>query len=259
MTVEKWKSEPFFFDCAMTVVFALIGAISLTSARVPLVRPTVRLSARPPRALVTADAALALEQPSQPSASRKWRLWPCGDDLDRKIANLALPAMLNLAIFPLAGAVDVYWVGRMGNAQVLAGMGAANQVFSTLFWLIAFLPSVTTPRVADAIGRGDRELAAARVCEAVALAVTLGFFGFLLVQLFPAALLRVVTPPSSSIFAAARPYLRYRGLSFVPALVSAVAFSAFRAEMDAITPLLITLLANAINCILDPILIFSAG
>lgn len=242
----------------MTVLVLVLAAQAHGSAgRQPLrARPAARpLAARPLLALAHAEAKLApAGQPQRP-----WRLWPCGDQLDRKIMGLALPAMLNLAIFPLAGAVDLYWVGRMGDAQVLAGMGAANQVFSTLFWSIAFLPSVTTPRVADAIGRGDRELAARRVCEAVALAVALGAFGFCLVQFFPANLLRVVAPPSSSIFSAAEPYLRYRGLSFVPALVSAVAFSAFRAEMDAVTPLLVTLLSNAINCVLDPILIFNCG
>jgi Na+-driven multidrug efflux pump len=45
----------------------------------------------------------------------------------------------------------------------------------------------------------------------------------------------------------------------MPALFSAVAFSAFRAEMDAITPLLITLFSNVLNCVLDPILIFNLG
>lgn len=232
------------------------GHVSLVRAR-SVVRPHMHLRARARASSV--DPLASDLPPSQAPTRRPWGLWPCGDLLDRKIMGLALPAMLNLAIFPLTGAVDIYWVGRMGNAQVLAGMGAANQVFSTLFWSIAFLPAVTTPRVADAIGRGDRELAARRVCEAVALAVALGLFGFCLVQFFPASLLRVVTPPSSSIFDAAQPYLRYRGLSFVPALVSAVAFSAFRAEMDAVTPLVITVLANAVNCVLDPLLIFNAG
>jgi Na+-driven multidrug efflux pump len=194
---------------------------------------------------------------SEPGRLRPF--WPCGDALDKKILALALPATINLAIFPLAGAVDVYWVGRMGEARVLAGMGAANQVFSTLFWLIAFLPSVTTPRVAEAIGKGDRELAATRVCEALALACALGLFGFLLVQLFPITLVSVVTPPTSAIFESALPYLRWRSISFMPALFSAVAFSAFRAEMDAITPLLITLFSNVLNCVLDPILIFNLG
>jgi hypothetical protein len=56
--------------------------------------------------------------------------WPSGDSLDKRIMAIALPAMLNLAIMPLVGAADTFWVGRMANAQALAGQGAANQIFS---------------------------------------------------------------------------------------------------------------------------------
>ena len=35
------------------------------------------------------------------------KTWPCGDELDKRIYKLALPAMLNLAILPLVGAADV--------------------------------------------------------------------------------------------------------------------------------------------------------
>lgn len=49
-------------------------------------------------------------------------------DLDRQILKLWFPAILNLVLIPLVGAVDVFWVGHMNNAITLAGMGAANQV-----------------------------------------------------------------------------------------------------------------------------------
>ena len=40
---------------------------------------------------------------------------PRNDDFDKKIATLALPAIVNFAILPLVGAVDTAFVGRMGN------------------------------------------------------------------------------------------------------------------------------------------------
>lgn len=54
--------------------------------------------------------------------------WSIGDELDKRILLLALPAILNNAILPLVGAADTFWVGRMKNALTLAGQGAANQV-----------------------------------------------------------------------------------------------------------------------------------
>lgn len=57
----------------------------------------------------------------------------------------------------------------------------------------------------------------------------------------------------------ARPYLVIRALAFLPSLTSLVGFSAFRGVLDTVTPVKISLLANLINCVLDPILIFTLG
>jgi len=72
-------------------------------------------------------------------------LWPCGDALDRRLTKIALPCIANFAINPLIGAVDLFWVNRMGNALAVAGQAAANQVFSSAFWLASFLPSGASP------------------------------------------------------------------------------------------------------------------
>ena len=68
-------------------------------------------------------------------------IWPSFDALDDRLMKIALPCMLNFAINPLIGAVDLFWVNRMGNALAVAGQSAANQVFNSAFWLASFLPS----------------------------------------------------------------------------------------------------------------------
>ena len=70
--------------------------------------------------------------------------WPCFDTMDRKLISISLPVIANFAINPLIGAVDLFWVNRMGNALAVAGQSAANQVFSSAFWLSSFLPSSKT-------------------------------------------------------------------------------------------------------------------
>ena len=104
---------------------------------------TSRLHSEVVSAAVDADVAYA--------GPKLLRGMPKNDALDRRIASLALPAIVNFAILPLVGAVDTAFVGRMGNALALAGQGAANQVFSSTFWVISFLPSVITPLVAQAV------------------------------------------------------------------------------------------------------------
>ena len=68
-------------------------------------------------------------------------MWPQFDDLDKRMIKIALPCIANFAINPLIGAVDLFWVNRMGNALAVAGQAAANQVFSSAFWVVSFLPS----------------------------------------------------------------------------------------------------------------------
>lgn len=68
-------------------------------------------------------------------------VWPTMDELDRKLIKITLPCIANFAINPLIGAVDLFWVSRMGNALAVAGQAAANQVFNSAFWIASFLPS----------------------------------------------------------------------------------------------------------------------
>ncbi len=68
-------------------------------------------------------------------------LWPCFDELDRRLISISLPVIANFAIGPLIGAIDLFWVNRMGNALAVAGQSAANQVFNSAFMLASFLPS----------------------------------------------------------------------------------------------------------------------
>ena len=96
------------------------------------------------------------------------------DELDKEIAGVMLPSVVNLAVIPLVGAVDTLWIGRMGSALALAGQGAANQCFFSTFFLIAFIPTITAPLVAKSAGAGDIAGACKRVCEALFLANVLG-------------------------------------------------------------------------------------
>ena len=156
---------------------------------------------------------------------------PAGDDLDKQIFKLALPAVLNLAILPLVGAADTFWVGRMGNALALAGQGAANQIFNSAFWIISFLPSVVTPLVAKAAGAGDKETVQERVGEAIFIGTFMGLLGMVLLSVLPNHALALVIPKGSDALVHAKPYLTIRALTFIPALLSTVAFAAFRGDI----------------------------
>jgi MATE family multidrug resistance protein len=183
-------------------------------------------------------------------------LWPCNDALDKRILNIALPAILNFAILPLVGAADTLFVGRMGNSLALAGQGAANQIFNSAFWVLSFFPSVVTPLVARAHAAGDGDALRARVGEAMLFGGIMGILGTYVLVTMPERAISVVLPTAAKAREYAVPYLSIRGLTFLPAIISTICFAAFRGTLDVLTPLRIAVIANVVNIVLDPFFIF---
>ncbi|KAK1747948.1 ABC transporter [Skeletonema marinoi] len=184
-------------------------------------------------------------------------MWPQFDDLDKRMMKIALPCIANFAINPLIGAVDLFWVNRMGNALAVAGQAAANQVFSSAFWIVSVLPSVTATLVSKANAKGDE----GEVQDAVSQALVAGFYvslvGSLLMLRYPDKVLSSVLKDGAPALQYAKPYLFIRSFAFLPSLISIIGFSAFRGTLDTKTPLKISLFSNMCNAILDPILMFT--
>jgi len=184
---------------------------------------------------------------------------PKFDKLDRTILVLSVPAIVNFMLVPLVGAADTFWVGKMGNAAALAGTGAANQIYSTTFWIFGFLPSVITPLVAQAYGAKDMDGVQRYIGEALFLSLVIGLLGCAIVLLQSERLLGIVIPAGAPAMAFAVPYFLCRGISFLPAMLSTVGFATFRGTLDTVTPLAISAFANLFHIVLLPILIFNCG
>jgi putative MATE family efflux protein len=121
---------------------------------------------------------------------------------------------------------------------------------------MSFLPSIVSPLVANAAGAGDLEGVQERVGEAVFLASILGLSGMFCLTLFPHKALNIVLATDAPVRVFATPYLAIRALTILPAMLSTVAFAAFRGTQEFVTPLKISLAANLVNFCLDPLLIF---
>ncbi|CAJ1342751.1 unnamed protein product [Effrenium voratum] len=178
--------------------------------------------------------------------------------LDEEIFEVWAPAVANLILLPLVGSIDLFWIGQSRDPLAIAGMGAANQVYSTIYFLISFLPAVITPRIAEEIARERRDKAAQWVSEALGFACLMGFFGMLVLVLCPHTVLRLITN-SPQVLAEAVPYCRIRGVSLIATLCSSVSFATFRGLLDFRTPLRVSLSANLLNALLNPLLMFTLG
>lgn len=175
----------------------------------------------------------------------------------RTLLRLSLPVLLSLVAEPVAALVDTAFLRQLG-AQPLAAVGVGATLLSGVFWIFNFLGVATHTEVARAAGAGQRE----RGREAVGLALTLGAgFGLALLLLGwlvaePAA---AAMEARGAVLDGAVVYLRIRLLAAPAVLLTLVVFGAQRGVQDMRSPLIVAVAVNALNVLLDWLLIFGVG
>ncbi len=177
--------------------------------------------------------------------------------IDRTILGLAVPALGTIAIDPLLTMVDTAFVARVGTAE-LAALGVDAAILSFAFFAFNFLAFATTPLVARALGTGDTEKAGGFVGSAIFLVVVLGAVMTGLVFALSPALVGFMGA-EGEVADLAVSYLRIRSFATMAVLMVLTGHGAFRGHKDTRTPFRIALAINAVNLVLDPILIFGLG
>lgn len=92
----------------------------------------------------------------------------------RDILAIALPIMLSNATTPLVGLVDTIVIGQSGAPHMIGGVAVGAVIFSTLYWVFAFLRMGTTGLTAQAVGAGDSAEVAAALWRATLVAALAG-------------------------------------------------------------------------------------
>ena len=176
---------------------------------------------------------------------------------DREIFRIGIPALGALAADPLVSLVDTAFIGRLG-AVALASVAIASAILAAVFAVFNFLEYAVTPLVAQAIGAGDRAEAGRFTVTALAISAVGGVIAAVGLIVFSDPLLRAFGA-GADVIESAGTYLRIRALGVPALLVILVGHGAFRGYQDTRTPLVVTLGLNAVNLVLDPILIFGFG
>jgi len=177
--------------------------------------------------------------------------------IDRELFAFALPALGGLAIDPLVSLVDTAFVGRLG-ATSLAALGVNTSLFSLAFFGFNFLAYTTTPMISAALGRDQRERAGELTVQALFLALLLGVFVAVLLNVLTIPLLRMMGA-SGELLPAAATYLRIRALAAPALLLLTASRGILYGHGDAGTVLRIVAVLNAVNIVLDPLFIFTFG
>ncbi len=172
------------------------------------------------------------------------------------LLKLAWPTALTAALQGLMAAVDVLMVGRLGQTA-LASVAAGRQAVMVLMIAGMAVAVGGGTLVAQAVGRGDRDLANHVLTQAL-----LSFVLALVLVMVPVGWF--ITPPvmrwlvegDAAVVALAVPYMRVVICSSVFTLVGFCASAGLRGAGDTRTPLRIALWANLLNVPLNWIFIF---
>ncbi|MEU4421426.1 MATE family efflux transporter [Actinoplanes sp. NPDC024001] len=175
----------------------------------------------------------------------------------RRIAGLALPALVVLAAEPLYVLVDTAVVGHLGPVE-LAAIAVGGTVMSLAAWFGTLMAYGTTGRAARRFGAGDRPAAVAEGVQASWLALGVGVLLALLalVGAEPLAHLLAGNPETAE---AAAGWLRIAAFGAPGLLLAAAGNGWMRGVQDTRRPLAIVLGANVLSAVLCPVLVYPLG
>jgi multidrug resistance protein, MATE family len=177
---------------------------------------------------------------------------PWSERPGRELVRLAWPITVSMVSFSAMTLTSTAFVAHIGSDE-LAGVGLAGVVgFALVCFGIGLLRAAKTV-ISQAIGAGRRDRVPDLVGAAVALALVLGFTALLAGQLIAPLLSYVSESPRAGGFAA--DYLAIRSLGAPLVLMYAALREARYGQGDSRSPMRASLAGNAVNIVLDAVLI----
>ncbi|MCS7035153.1 MAG: MATE family efflux transporter [Saprospiraceae bacterium] len=170
---------------------------------------------------------------------------------------LAIPMILEMVMESLFAVVDAYFVAQIGNAAVTT-LGLTESVLTLVYSVAIGLSAAATAMVSRRVGEGRRRAAA--VAGAQALLIALGLSALLAVPgyWFSGDILRLMSS-DPAVAETGTPFTRLLLTANLPILLLWMLNGVFRGAGDAATAMRALWLANGVNLVLDPILIFGWG
>jgi putative MATE family efflux protein len=176
---------------------------------------------------------------------------------DREILKLALPALGALAAEPLYLLADTAMVGHLGTEE-LAALAIAATLLTGAFTLFNFLTYGTTAQVARLSGAGRHAAAGGLAAQALWLASGIGLLLTLVLVALAVPLVGLMGGDGHTGELAVL-YLRIGSLGLPFALIALAGQGFLRGVSDLRTPLVIVVVANALNVLLNLLFIYGFG
>ncbi|WP_280752188.1 MULTISPECIES: MATE family efflux transporter [unclassified Parabacteroides] len=178
--------------------------------------------------------------------------------MNKKILNLALPAIVSNITVPLLGLIDVAIVGHLGAASYIGAIAVGGMLFNIVYWLFGFLRMGTSGLTSQALGRRDLD----EVVRVLLRAVGVGMFialALILLQYPIQKVAFVLLTTSEEVEQMASLYFRICVWG-APAVLGLYGFSGwFIGMQNARFPMIIAITQNVVNILVSLWLVFHLG
>jgi len=177
--------------------------------------------------------------------------------LRRAVFLLAVPMVAELVLESTFAVVDIYFVARLGSSAV-ATVGLTETYLFLLYSIAMGLAMAVTALVARRVGEGRREEAAVTAVQAIWLAVAVSV-PFAIVGIVFARDLLALMGADAWTLAHGYGYMQWALGGNVVIMLLFVINAVFRGAGDAAAAMRVLWVANGLNIVLDPIMIFGLG
>jgi len=175
----------------------------------------------------------------------------------RAVVLLAIPMILEMVMESVFAVTDVFFVSRLG-AEAVATVGMTESVLSIIYAIAIGLGMGTTALVARRIGEKRPEDAASTAVQAVLVGIVASI-PIALLGMFAGNKVLAMMGASPEIIESGSMYTSIMLGSNVVIMLLFVINAAFRSAGDAAIAMRVLWLANILNVVLDPCLIFGLG
>lgn len=177
--------------------------------------------------------------------------------IDRAIVLLSIPMILEMAMESMFAVVDAFFVAKI-STEAVATVGLTESILTLIYSIAIGLSAAATAVVARRVGEGNRRAAAVAGAQTILIALCLSVLIAVPGYIYAKDILLIMAK-DSSVAETGEQFTRLMLTANLPILLLWMLNGIFRGAGDAATAMRALWIANGVNIILDPLLIFGVG